>query len=1002
MPQHSPSEHPESQSLKSSPRPFHQDPVSSSHAPSHPDLTEPPDQDPAELHHNPESVKPQPVCSQSNPATVQLTATEVHLCPLETQPDPQELHHSPSSQLYPSKLLHSPEAKELVDEVAQLHCDLTQFENSPEHMDSPHGLSSPHSEPTKLQRTAVSSHANLENKPDYSDCPGNLVGTRSYPTESPESPKPADDHIEIRPNICITDPVEIHHSSAHLTQTQHHLNQLSHGSSSPIRSSTEGQLTATTPPHSPERHSSILCSEPLSPPSSVQLQPGSSTPQQTPPHIPCQQSPRLHRPAQDCISHLPQNPTEESEPTLVQERLGSSQLSVQSGVTFNSTSRSFQEVSDCIPIPTGLADKSLTVEKCLASLSTGSNSSTNDGDEKLSKKLSPASSGRLSPDHFSPAPAPSNPTTQSVVHTEKSQMSEFPPPVKEMLPPPPQSPCGSCLEVSDIVKKSSASSLPTNGMPTIAAASVPACASAMKVEPNLAHDENSGLPSSLLESPVRSPGLPASLQAETPCPTYLNLCQSNKTEVAAHHCHRSIEPEKSDLSSPPDSLDPVSIVDNARVGQALRDPVDEQETSMFTVCGSAEVTQSNVSLTGCAQLDPSHAPRLKSPSQTTSLTSARPLPSNQGDQAAFSANITEPHFTQSPPRSSLAGQGSPLNVEKASMSCASGASSAATTQSSLAQTTVVGSPHSLAQSSQMYCGPVVNTVDSPGPGSRLNIAKDISLNMLSSFLPCVDHLESGPKNPDNVGEIIAQPAQQTLNLCIVESQQSCGSSSPLCLTPAITDPNSGPRGPVCPAPTQFNSSLPECSHIVEAPACPQVLSPTLSSRPADRPKCGSLQTHDTEVHPGPVSVHSEDIPSTGPESVEQCCHATLTSLQQNRHTQREPAAAQSKYEEKTVRVQIRFSLCDLPVDPNWADEEVASEKINEKDDKREVPLQEEQMEECGESNDSRGESQPEKCSKLSPPLSGRKPSSKITISQLFRSVSDLHVCLYRSPGAATP
>lgn len=62
----------------------------------------------------------------------------------------------------------------------------------------------------------------------------------------------------------------------------------------------------------------------------------------------------------------------------------------------------------------------------------------------------------------------------------------------------------------------------------------------------------------------------------------------------------------------------------------------------------------------------------------------------------------------------------------------------------------------------------------------------------------------------------------------------------------------------------------------------------------------------------------------------------------------------------------RFSLCHLPLDPSQADEETASEKIPE-EDKREVPLQEEQTEESGESNDPRGEAPPEEKYSSCPP-----------------------------------
>lgn len=1010
---HSPSHHPEMQSPTNSHSPFHQDPVEpgSNHAPPHAELTEkclePPDQDPARLHQNPESVEHTPATHQSehsvllhSPALLCFTTTEIQNSPLQTQAEPPDLHRSPTSQLYPTNLPHSPEPKELVGNNAQLHGDPTEVHTSPaptlaKNLDSPQGLSS-HFEPAKLHVTAVSSHANTEKRTDSTN-QENHSGTKSSPTEHPEDPSLAPDQIAIqkRTNICIIGPARMHESAANLNQIQHSPDQLSHNTAtSTIGSSTEDQCAATFP-HSPEQESFMLCSDALSP-SQIQLQPGSSNIQQTPPpDTPCQQSLSLHRPAQDGVSELTPHPAEDPEPTLAQEgsestsqvllqrsdahtifkldqdcsplycrstrtvikraspksfsapcspspsqppikcsvsqpsspvpsqfNLGSSQFVVQSEVTFKCNNKNEVLSLDCFPIQMGLAEKRQTIEKGQGSLSPVSNVSpmpTSDADDKLSESL-------LNTDHLSLASVPPKPTLQSL----------SPHPSGDMLPLPPQRPCDSflcCTEPNDMVKKRSVSHSPQHisQMPTIPAASLPACP--FTGEPSPATDESSCQPSNLLESPVRSPGLPDSSHAVTPPPTYLDLFQSNKNEGEAQQPHPSVEPETGHLCST-DSLDHDRTVHNAAtINDGLRDSVHDQEKIIFTVCGSAEVTQTNVSPTRSAQLN---VPNPDSPSQTTTLTSCRPLPCNHtvshDDQATFSsAKTTETHSSHFPDRSCHVGQGSPVNVDTPSMNSPSGAS-ASTTQSSLAQTTVefVSSPHSLAQSNKLYCSPhhnpVVNTENNPGPSSSLKVDIDVSSKMLNSFLPSLVNFESGPDKPDNVGEMMPEPvssslynksplvshspdtAHHTLNPCFTESQQSTGSTCPLPLRTAnsvdisssVASPS--PQSPVCCSPSQVSSSMRSCSHVTGAPVCPQALSPhRVTSSPATNPKCGSLQSSNRQVHPSPVSGHPEDTPSPGPGSPLLCFHATLTSVPQNIQTQRESAAAECKYQETQKR-----------------------------------------------------------------------------------------------------
>lgn len=1009
---HSPSHPPETQSPACLRSPFHQDPVEpgSDQAPPHAERAEeclePPDQDPGQLHQNPESMECTPATHQSehsvllhSPALPCFTPTEIQNSPLQTQAEPPDLHRSPTSQLFPTDLPDSPEPKELVGNIAQLHDDPTEVHASPaatlaKNVDWPQGLSS-HCEPAKLHLTAVSSHANAEKRTDSTN-QENHSGTNSSPTEHPGEPSLAPDEVAIpkRPDVCIIGPA----SPANLREIQYSSDQLGHNTAtSTVGSSAGGQCTATFP-RSPEQDSFMLCSDALSP-SQIQPQPGSSSIQQTPPpDTPCQQSLPLLRPAPDCVSDLTPHPAEGSEPTLAQEssestsqvllqrgdahaileldrdcsplycrsattvrtlaspkslsapcspspsqppmtcsvsqpsspapsqfQLASSQFVVQSEVTLECDNKSEALSLDCFLTQMEKSRDSLSPVSDVSPVPPG------DADDKLSKSLTPAISGRLNTDHLSPAPVPPKPTLQSL----------SPHPSEDMVPLPPQRPCDSflcCTEPNDTVKKRSVSHSPqhTSQMPTVSAASLPACP--LTGEPSPATDESSCQPSNLLESPVRSPGLPESSHAVTPPPTNLNSCQSNKNEGEAQHPRPSVEAETGHLCSSTDGLDHDSIVPNAAtINEGPRDSVPDQEKTVVTVCGSAEVTQTDGSPPRSAQLD---VPNPDSPSPTAAGTSCRPLPCNHSvgldDQATVSsANITETHSSHFPDGSCQVGQGDPVDVDAPSITSPSGAS-ASTTQSSLAQTTAefVSSPHSLAQSNKLCCSPhhspALNTENSPGPGSSLKLDTDVSSKMLNSSLPSLVNSESGPDKPDSVGEMMPEPvssslynesalaspspdaAHPSLQPCCTESQPSTGPTSPLPLRAANSDDISSsvasPQSPVCCSPSQVSSSMRSCSHVTGAPVCPQALSPhPVTSSPATDPKCGSLQPSNRQVHPSPVSGHSEDAPSPGPGSPLLCSHATLTSVPENLQTQRESAAADCKYQE-TQKVMLMAQL----------------------------------------------------------------------------------------------
>lgn len=791
-----------------------------------------------------------------------------------------------------------------------------------EDMDAPQGLPSPQSEAPELQTTAVSPHGRPEAKPGSTGHQGDLVETNSSPAEHPEGPTPAPDHGPAEMEAGSAQSIPIQLSSAQLSPSSSSVisnsteEQLiattsprspahcssplcsdAHSPPSPVQCQPESASRQTPPPDASCQQSLLLHSPPQVCASQLPQHPSDDCgppPDQEPPGTSSRDSLtvfRLHphssplhgrsgavikqdspKPLSAPCSPPPSQPPSRrsvslpASPAHSQVQLASSQLAVQSEVILKSTSKRSEEELDCNSVQTGLAGQNQAVENSLASLSPGSNLSTDDPDDKLSKKQTLAGSGRSSPAQSSSADVPPIPTPQSLVHSE-NRPSCFLHAGEEMVPSPPLSPGGNlsqCTENNEVQKTSSSPSPPHNSqMPTLSAASGPACA--LTAGPSPATDGSSAQPSNLLESPVGSPGRPVGSQAVTPHPTNLHLLQSNEN-VAAHHPHPSVEPEMSQLNSSPGSLDHVSIVSEAAsISDAPGDPVPGQEKMLS---GSAEDTQTNVG--PLPSPHPSHAPSL-----TTALTSCRPSPCNH----------------------TLIDQGSPLHENTSRSS----PSSAPITQSSLAQTTadLQSSPHSLAQSSKPCSdspqSPVLNTENNPGPSSSLNVDVGAGVSMLNSLLPDQVHSESGP----NVGEMVPEPVSSSLynkstvspspesaphtpKPCVTEGQPSPGSRSPAC--PSATEAGPSPTSPGSCSPTQVNGSMPSCSNLPEASACAQAPSPPAgTSSPADSKKCG--QTADTQVCPSPGSSPSEEPPSTGPGSP----------------VLRESSAAEGEYQEKPNR-----------------------------------------------------------------------------------------------------
>ncbi len=551
------------------------------------------------------------------------------------------------------------------------------------------------------------------------------------------------------------------------------------------------------------------------------------------------------------------------------------------------------------------------------------------------------------------------------------ETEEIPPPASHVHQSPSCDSPSRCTEAIEgkaspiHIQNSSPSASPKHAsqMPTSPAISIQACASPMQVETSPAHvsptaAENGPptqpaspvtLPGSYsvqpvdpLTPPVRSPAQPASPAILAGSIPPITPCQDEEKAVAADHPNQS-ETCPSHPNSTPDSpvhnspiyASPVhteAISGYSRMG-SMPNP---QETTNPSVCSFAKVaqTQTSRSPTHSGQSSPSYVQTTYSPSQTSPETSPLPAPSSfspshcrlthtgpasisvghslshSGQTSSRSAGITDVGIIHSPPRSSPAGQASPVHIQSTSSCAHSGPvqrqtpSLASTTYSSPAHATVacVSPPHSPTQASETYRSPTGSPHYSPAPntgtGSGLTLAQlsptltssspDVDMVassiIQSSVLPSVVQLDSGLVKPtDSIRQASPTPASSlpddssadspnqaslsqvsqspaspfhTPDSSAVENQQSAASRSPLYQRPATpvdaTSSQASPShaSPVHSSSTQDNTAMPSTSHTSETPASLPHSAP---------PQVSPLQTfsHGPQAQAG--SVHSSPV-----------------------------------------------------------------------------------------------------------------------------------------------
>lgn len=674
---------------------------------------------------------------------------------------------------------------------------------------------------------------------------------------------------------------------------------------------------------------------------------------------PCSPSPAPPR-ATQCSLSQPASPVQAHSLQPVgpsQLSLFSSQLATQSGVTKECPQTSTTELksSEYSPMQLSPNHDSQTLERSPAPFSPTSNLSSmpldgQDTEGKLPNQLSPVQSSALSLDHSSPLHVPPMPTPDSLVHKSTSkehssltcspsanEMEKIPPPASHIH----QSPCDSplrCTEANDLIQNSSAGSSPehTSQMPTSPASSLLACASPMPMEPSPAHVGYTGQRNSPLAPPVRS-------SVQRASPLHPMSCHNEEMEVAVDHPRHFIESETSPShpNSTPDSLDHASPVHTeAKSVNALMGSVHAQERTSPPVCSFAEFTQTSQSQspTHPGQSSPTHVQSTCSPSQSSpgqrsplpAPTSFSPLHCRPTDTSSAScsvshslshggqttscfASITDVSIIHSPPRSSHAGQASPVHVQSTSSSahsCPVLSQTPSSTYSRLVHATVacVSPSHSPAQASETYRSPHYSPAPDSGISSGPSVASssldaDIvaSSIMQSSVLSGVVQLESGLVKPtDSIRQTSPPPAsslpddsslvgpnraslsqvsESPASLHIpdksaVENQPSTAPESPLHQRSATpVDATSTPASPshdspVHCSPTQDNTAMPSTSHTSETsatppPSAPSQVSPTQTFSPH------APQAQASSAHSSPVA---------SPVCVSLDCKGTQTTL----------------------------------------------------------------------------------------------------------------------------
>ncbi|XP_035530961.1 DNA-directed RNA polymerase II subunit RPB1-like, partial [Morone saxatilis] len=458
-------------------------------------------------------------------------------------------------------------------------------------------------------------------------------------------------------------------------------------------------------------------------------------------------------------------------------------------------------------------------------------------------QLGPVQSSTLSPDHSSPLQVPALPTPESLVHISSSVehssliFSPCADRTEEHLHRSPScdspSRCGEANEgkASPVhIQNSSASSSPKHAsqMPASPASSPLARASPVAVETSPVHVSYTVKPSMQPASPIHP-----------------ITCQDEEVEVSVDHLLQS-EPSPSHPNSTLGS--PVHTETNSEYSL-----MERGGRASPSVCSFAKLTQtgqsspthvqttsspSQASPVQTSPLPPSFSPSHCRPTDTSSAgTSVSHSLSHSGQTTSYPASVTDVSVIHSPPRSSPAGQASPVHIQSTCSSAHSGPaqrqtpSLANTTHSSPAHAAVAGvsPPHSPAQASETYRSPQYSPAPDTGTSSGPAVASS-SLDVVassviqSSVLPVVVQLLSTDSirqtSPTPASSSAVSPNQAPLSPVSrspagppqtpdrsAENQQSPASGSPVyhssqdnTVMPSTSPPPSAPPPPAPPPP----------------------------------------------------------------------------------------------------------------------------------------------------------------------------------------------------------
>ncbi|KAK1875105.1 Histone-lysine N-methyltransferase 2C, partial [Dissostichus eleginoides] len=253
-----------------------------------------------------------------------------------------------------------------------------------------------------------------------------------------------------------------------------------------------------------------------------------------------------------------------------------------------------------------------------------------------------------------------------------------------------------------------------------------------------------------------------------------------------------------------------------------------------------------------------------SPGQSNVQTIGSPCPASPGQTSLLPVSFSPPHCSSSrsashsPPRSSPAGQASPVHIQSTySPVQRRSPSLASSTNSSPAHATVLACfspPHSPAQARETPRSPAHSPAIDTGTSSSLDV--DSSSILQSRDLPSVVRMDPYVV----IKQMSPAPASSLPDGSVSPNQAPASPVSTPKHSPAshAVDATSTPASPSHASPTQDTTAMPSTSHISETQASPPPCTPSqvspphassLHSSPAASPVHGPVLSGETEVSP---------------------------------------------------------------------------------------------------------------------------------------------------------